>query len=169
MVAPNKKAMTSRQCQVAALLAERLTISEIAYMLGTSEANVSKHIRAIKDKLGIESRSVLRCYVALHIREQCESYYNPGTYRKKQIRSEPWLDKPESHLWTGNTADRQTRRSNDEKSSIEVLGILIDFRNQINARYYPPGIRPALLAVVIASATCLITFATLVFLLSYWL
>lgn len=139
MVAPKGKALTSGQPQVAALQAMELAISEIAQTLDTSEANVSRHIRAINDKLRMESRSHLRPYVALLTRELGNLYYNPEAYRKKQVRIEPWLDNPDSQTEISNTTGENAHEPNDVSDSVGAVGIHLAFQNERNSRSYLPG------------------------------
>lgn len=153
MVAPKRKALTARQRQVAALQAMKLAISEIAQTLDTSEAHVSRDIRAIKDKLSIEGRLHLRPYVALPTRELGNLYYNPEACRKKQVRIDPWLDSPDSQTEISNTTGEKAHEPNDVSGSVGTVGIHLAFQNERNSTSYLPGGWPAPLTFHIACAT----------------
>ncbi len=56
-------ALTPRQREVAALVAEGLTNAEVADSLGLTVKAVEKHVSAIFDRLGVDSRTAVAAVV----------------------------------------------------------------------------------------------------------
>lgn len=156
MVAQNSQTMSAGQCQV-------------AHTLGTSQADVSRRIRAIKGKFGKENRSILRLYVILLICELRVSYYKTSVGRKQRVSGEHWLDEHGSRLGTSNTVNGQARESNWWWSLAGVAGAPIDLQYERNAGSYLSRVAPALHGAVIACAKSLFTFASLADSGSEWL
>lgn len=57
--AQKRRPLTARQCEVLGLLTRGLSEKEIATELGMSQSRVTQHVRALKDRLGTETRSGL--------------------------------------------------------------------------------------------------------------
>jgi DNA-binding CsgD family transcriptional regulator len=62
----NSRQLTERELEVISLLVRGISNSEIAAELGLSERTIYDHIRNIKDKLDLVSRSDLLRYVREH-------------------------------------------------------------------------------------------------------
>lgn len=76
-------ALTARQGQVAALVAEGLTNAEVADSLGLSVKAVEKHVSAIFDRLGVDSRTAVAALVLTDrgsVRESSADLPDSGTF-----------------------------------------------------------------------------------------
>ena len=55
--APDRDALTARECDVLACVAHALTMKEIARQLGLSPKTVDNHLQSIYAKLGVKTRA----------------------------------------------------------------------------------------------------------------
>lgn len=86
-------ALTDRQQEVLRRIDQRVPIKVIAHDLGVSEARISQHIRALKDRFEVDSLpDLVRCYRA------CEGYepldetpYNKPLYNNSKLHDAPVL------------------------------------------------------------------------------
>lgn len=130
MVAPTRKVLTAWQRQVAARLAVKRTIRKVTQSPDTTEVDVRIHACAVVGTLRIESRPHLHAYVVILTRKQGKLYYGPKAYGKKPIRTDAWLDDPDSQSEIGAATGGHAHESNDVIGSVGAAGIRQVFQNE---------------------------------------